>query len=72
MLKNYFNTNIRSTFEYAYNISTGLHFSFINLFILYFVFVFGIIKLIPGTETFCDMAQIKLGQIAFVIGVKEK
>lgn len=70
-MANYVNTNIKSTFEIANQVATGLHFSLTNLICLYGIFSLGIIKLIPGTESFTTFGQVKFAQIAFLTGKKE-
>lgn len=71
MMKNYINENVKSTFDIANQVATGLHFSILNLGCLYGIFTLGLIKLIPGTEKFTTFGQIKFAQIAFVTGKKE-
>lgn len=70
-MANYFNTNIKSTFSIANEVATGLHFSIANLACLYGIFSLGIVKLIPGTEHFCESSQLAIGRFAYAIGKKE-
>lgn len=70
-MKSYINSNIKSTFTIANEIATRLHFSLFNLLCLYGIFSLGIVKLIPGTEHFCESSQQAIGRFAYMIGRKE-
>ena len=70
-MKDYIETNIKSTFAIANEIATGLHFSITNVGCLYGIFTLGIIKLIPGVEKFATPAQQSIGRFAYMIGRKE-
>jgi hypothetical protein len=70
-MKDYIKTNIKSTFDIASEVATGLHFSIANIGCLYGIFTLGIIKLIPGTEKIATPAQQAIGRFAYMIGRKE-
>ena len=71
IMKDYIETNIKSTFAIANEVATGLHFSITNIGCLYGIFTLGIIKLIPGTEKIATPAQQAIGKFAYMIGRKE-
>ena len=60
-----------TTFVVAHDVATDLHFSLVNVAVLYSIFTLGIVSIVPGASRFTSPAQIALGKFAYMVGTKE-